>query len=152
MFKEFKKFILKGSLVDLAIGFTVGASFTAVAKSLVNDIILPPINLILGPEAGSNWRIVLRPGDPNTYVNIGLFLNSLLSLLLVAIAMFVIIKIINKLESDVVVIGKRPEKIKKSEPSEKKCPFCYSNIDYRASRCPECTSQLESIEKHDKKS
>ena len=161
MFKEFKKFILRGNLVDLAIGFTVGAAFTTVAKSLVNDIIMPPLNLLLGNNALDNFFILMKEGStPAPYsslenakeagaitLNIGAFINSNLSLLLVAIAMFIIIKMISKLESDIVIVGKKKKEVKKSDPTEKKCPFCYTTIDYRATRCPECTSQLESVEK-----
>lgn len=155
MLKDFQKFILRGNLVDLAIGFTVGAAFTTVAKSLVTDIIMPPISYLLGESSLSNLFWVIRPGEPtgpyNTLndareagavtINYGIFIDSVLALLLVALAMFVLIAAIKRMEDQLVsVTGKN--KNKKDAPSNKKCKFCYSTIDYRATRCPNCTSTL----------
>ena len=157
MINEFKKFILRGNLVDLAIGFTVGAAFSTVAKSLVNDIIMPPIGVLLGQSDFSNLFILLKASEtvPPPYtspaaaqqvgavtLNYGAFINNALSLLVVAVAMFVLIKIMNNLEEGLTVIKGKKETKKKDQPSNKKCPFCYSTIDYRATRCPECTSKL----------
>lgn len=155
MFKSFQKFILRGNLVDLAIGFTVGAAFTTVAKSLVTDIIMPPISFLLGESSLSNLFWVIRQGDPEgpystlteakeaaaVTVNYGLFLDSLLALLLVALAMFVLIGLIKRMEDQLESV-KGVKKDKKDLPANKKCKFCYSTIDYRATRCPNCTAML----------
>jgi len=155
MFKEFKKFILKGNLVDLAIGFTVGASFSTVAKSLVDDIIMPPISLLLGKSDFSNSYLLLRPGDNPPYdslvdatkdnaitLNYGEFINNVLALLVVALAMFLIIKIINHLDEEFDGLTKKEKKEKENEPTNKKCKFCLTLVPYRARRCPACTSDL----------
>ncbi len=158
MFKEFKKFILRGNLVDLAVGFTVGASFSTVAKSLVEDIIMPPIGLLTGKSDFSNQFILLRAGEktPPPYtslsaaetagavtLNYGQFINNILSLMVVALAMFVIIKFVNELDEGLEVIKGKKKVEKKDQPSNKKCQYCYSTVDYRATRCPECTSNLK---------
>lgn len=155
MIKSFKKFILRGNLVDLAIGFTVGAAFTTVAKSLVTDIIMPPISFLLGQSSLSNLFWVIKSGDPAgpydtlseakeaaaVTVNYGVFFDSLLALLLVALAMFALIGMIKRMEDQLeTVSGKKKDK--KDTPSNKKCKFCLSTIDYRATRCPNCTSAL----------
>lgn len=156
MIKEFKKFIIRGNLVDLAIGFSVGAAFSTVAKSLVTDIIMPPLGAITGTKDFTNQFLVLRQGNsPPPYqtiaeaeslgaitLNYGRFLNSVLALVLVAIAMFVIIKLVNKLDDQIVQVRGTQKKLKPSEPSEKKCPFCFQTVDFRATRCNFCTSQL----------
>lgn len=156
---EFKKFIMRGNLVDLAIGFTVGAAFTTVAKSLVNDVIMPPIGLLVGRVDFKDLFWILREGEksPAPYatiemaqeagavtLNYGMFLNNLIALLLVALVMFIIIRFYNRLEDSMEerLDGKKPPQ----EPDQKKCPFCRSNIPYRASRCPACTSNIEESE------
>lgn len=162
MIKEFKKFILRGNLVDLAVGFTVGAAFSTVAKSLVNDIIMPPIGFLLGNTDFSNLFILLRPGTttapPYTSpeaadaagaitLNYGAFINNILSLLVVAVAMFLIIRAVNQLDEGLEVIKGKKKKTKKDQPSNKKCPYCYTTIDYRATKCPNCTSKLKTPNK-----
>lgn len=156
VFKEFKKFILRGNLVDLAVGFTVGASFSTVAKSLVTDIIMPPIGYLLGNADFTNLFWVIRPGNPggpyNTLeaantagaitVNYGMFFNNILSLLLVAVAMFVVIHLFNQLNTQLEDIGLTKQK-GQEEPTSKKCPHCIQTIPYRATRCPNCTSKLQ---------
>lgn len=157
MLKEFKKFILRGNLVDLAIGFTVGAAFTTVAKSLVNDIIMPPISLLLGKSDFSNIFTVLKQGTPKgpyqtladaqsagaVTINYGAFLNNVFALLLVAIAMFLLVGLINRLEGEIETKTQKSDS-KKDTPANKKCKYCLSTIDYRATRCPNCTSALPS--------
>lgn len=156
MLNEFKKFIMRGNLVDLAIGFTVGASFSAVAKSLVNDVIMPPIGLLLGNTDFSNFFVVLKPGDVSKMpfdtiseaqsagavtINYGVFINNILALFVVALAMFFVIKAINKLDKELEEIkGKKNDEIK--TPDNKKCKYCLSVIPYKASRCPACTSEV----------
>jgi large conductance mechanosensitive channel len=156
---EFKKFVMRGNLVDLAIGFTVGAAFTTVAKSLVNDVIMPPIGLAVGRVDFKDLFWVLRPGSekapPYTTIvdaqaagavtlNYGMFVNNVLALLIVAIAMFMVIRAVNRIDEAMerdVDEAKEP-----SEPEVKKCPFCRTNIPFRASRCPQCTSHLDGEE------
>lgn len=161
MFKEFKKFILRGNLVDLAVGFTVGASFTTVARSLVDDILMPPLSLVLGKSDFNSMFIVLKTGGtPPPYttaaqakelgattLNYGAFMNSVFTLFIVALSMFVVIRLFSKMESQIQQISGRKDKEKKDEPASKKCPYCLSNIAYRATRCPECTSQLAKVDK-----
>lgn len=153
---EFKKFILRGNLLDMAIGFTVGAAFSTVAKSLVNDIIMPPVGWMLGRADFSDLFLLIRPGiaAPPPYptlaaaqaagavtINYGIFLNNILTLLLVAIAMFAIIRFANKAEEALEArLGEPP---KPGEPTEKKCEFCRTTIPFLATRCPNCTSQLQ---------
>ena len=157
--EEFKKFALRGNMVDLAIGFTVGAAFTTVVKSLVNDIIMPPIGLVTGNADFSDlfWILDL-PDDVKepsggyqtladaqaagaVTINYGQFLNTCLALFIVAVAMFMIIRLVNRLDEQLdEAFGDKPPA---GEPTEKKCDFCRTTIAYRASRCPHCTSQLE---------
>lgn len=156
---EFKKFALRGNMIDLTIGFTVGAAFTTVVKSLVNDIIMPPIGLVTGDAAFSDLFWVLHVPDDvpegtggfqtlaeaqtagAVTINYGQFLNTCLTLFIVAVAMFMIIRLVNRLDEQLdEAFGDKPPA---GEPTEKKCDFCRTTIAYRASRCPKCTSQLE---------
>lgn len=154
--EDFKKFALRGNLIDLAIGFTVGAAFSTVAKSLVNDILMPPVGLVLGNVDFSDLFIVLRKGTEELppYVtvedaqqagavtlNYGEFVNNVIALLIVALAMFVIIRAINAIDKrlEEELGDKKPP----GEPENKKCPHCRMTIPFRASRCGHCTSQIE---------
>jgi large conductance mechanosensitive channel len=154
---EFKKFALRGSVVDLAVGFTVGAAFSTIAKSLVNDIIMPPIGLALGRVDFTDLFLVLRQGPetPGPYVtleaartagavtiNFGLFINSLVTFLLIALAMFAVVRLINRIDEKLEDEFGAPEPTKE-EPAQKKCPYCHSTIPHRATRCPQCTSVLD---------
>jgi len=157
MLKDFKKFILRGNLVDLAIGFTVGAAFSTVAKSLVNDIIMPPIGYILGGNDFSSLMFVLKQGNPPSpyvsaadaqaagaiSVNYGRFINNVLSLVLVGFAMFLVIKAFNRLEDQLEDFSGKKSKNKTEKPVNKKCPFCLNSVAYKATRCPHCTSKLK---------
>lgn len=157
--EEFKNFALRGNMVDLTIGFTVGAAFTTVVKSLVNDIIMPPLGLLTGnadfgdlfwvmnvpegvevPEGGFQTLKEAQELGAVT-LNYGLFINSCLSLLIVAFAMFALIRIISRLEDE--LDERLGDPTPDDEPKDKKCPFCRTAVPYRASRCPNCTSQLE---------
>ena len=154
--QEFKKFALRGNLADMAIGFTVGAAFTTVAKSLVTDIIMPVVGLAIGRVDFEDFFLVLAAGDsPGPYntieqaqaagavtLNYGLFVNNILALTIVAFVMFLVIRGMNRLR-DHVPDDKGKTDHAPSEPDEKKCNFCRSTIPYRASRCPACTSQLK---------
>lgn len=158
IFNEFKSFALRGNVIDLAVGFTVGAAFSTIAKSLVNDIIMPPIGLMVGQAEMSDLFILLQEGSEQAApyatladaqaagavtINYGLFINNIIAFLIIALVMFFIIRGINRLENameDELGYGD------KVEPTTKKCPYCISTIPRRASRCPECTSELEQIE------
>jgi len=155
---DFKKFALRGNLIDMAVGFTVGAAFTTVAKSLVSDIIMPPLGYILGKSDFSDLFIVLNPSPEITYstveqaqeaglttINYGLFINNIISFLLVALAMFLIIRMINQLDKQLedAFGGDKPQP---GDPENKKCPYCLSTIPYRATRCAQCTAELPSAE------
>ena len=143
--EEFKKFILRGNVIDLAIGVVIGGAFGTIVTSLVNDVLMPPIGLLLGKVDFSKLYINLSKtkypsladaqaaGAPT--INYGLFINSLISFLIVAIVIFFIIKLINKLSAE-----------KKEEaPATRECPFCLSQIPLKASRCPCCTSEVDPV-------
>jgi large conductance mechanosensitive channel len=149
MFKEFKKFAMRGNVVDMAVGIIIGAAFGAIVKSLVDDMLMPPIGLLLGGVDFSNFFVVLKEGTaPGPYaaladakaagavtVNYGVFLNSIISFLIVGFAVFLLVRTINKLQSQ--------EEEAPPAPTEKKCRYCMSTIPIEATRCPHCTSQLE---------
>jgi large conductance mechanosensitive channel len=145
MFKEFKEFAMKGSLLDLAIGFIMGGAFGKIVSSLVNDIIMPPIGLLLGKVDFASLYINLS-GKPYASlaeakaagaatINYGLFLNVFIDFLIVALVMFLLIKQVNKLR-------RKPAEAP-TVSTTKECPFCFSVIPIRAVRCPACTSQLK---------
>lgn len=144
MFKEFKEFAVKGNVLDLATAVILGAAFGQVVTSLVNDIIMPPIGLVLGKVDFSNlfFNLSSKPlqtvaeaklaGVPT--INYGLFANTLLNFVIVAFALFLIIKQSNRF--------KRADKTQAPVPNTKNCPYCITPIPLTASRCGHCTSQL----------
>jgi len=149
MFKEFKEFAMKGNVVDMAVGIIVGAAFGTIVKSLVDDIIMPPIGLLLGNVDFSDLFITLKQGaTAEPYATLaaakgagavtlsyGAFLNTIVSFLIVALAVFFLVKGINNL--------KRQEAAPPpSVPTTKECPFCFSSIAIKATKCPHCTSSL----------
>lgn len=153
---EFKKFALRGNLMDMAVGFTVGAAFSTIAKSLVDNVIMPPVGLAIGRADFSDFYVLLKAGAkvPPPYatlekaqaagavtLNYGLFINSVIAFLLVALAMFIIIRVFNKLdkglEHSILASVKHGE-----EPENKKCPYCISTVPFKAVRCPFCCSDL----------
>jgi large conductance mechanosensitive channel len=156
LLNEFKKFAMRGSIVDLAIGFTVGAAFNTIAKSLVDDILMPPIGLLMGRADFADLFLVLKEGPevPPPYrtfaaaksagavtLNYGAFINSIVAFLIVALAMFLIIRSLNRIDEELDEhFGE--SKVQPEEPTVKKCHFCRSTIAYRAIRCPNCTSNL----------
>lgn len=147
MLKEFKEFALRGNVVDMAVGIIVGAAFGAVVKSLVDDVLMPPLGLLLGRVDFSNLFVVLREGvRPGPYasvseakaagavtLNLGLFVNAVIAFLIVAFAVFLLVRSVNTL---------RRREAAAAAPATKECPYCVSAIPLRASRCPHCTSQL----------
>ncbi len=144
MLKEFKEFAMRGNVVDMAVGIIIGAAFGTIVKSLVDDIIMPPIGLLLGGVDFSDIFINLSGGDYASLaaareagaatINYGVFINTVLNFLIVAFAIFLVIRLINRL--------KRKEEAPAPEPTTKDCPFCFSTIPLRATRCGHCTSEL----------
>jgi large conductance mechanosensitive channel len=141
MLKEFKAFILRGNVMDLAIAVIIGAAFGAIINSLVKDIIMPPIGMALGKVDFANLFVAL---DGNTYeslakaqelgaptLNYGLFINTIINFLIVGLVIFLIVKAINKMQKPVV-----------AEVTTKDCIFCATEIPLAAKRCPHCTSEL----------
>ena len=155
MYAEFKKFILRGNLVDLAIGFTVGAAFSTVARSLVDDIIMPVVGLLIGEVDFEDFFLVLKAGDPSppyatielaqaagaVTLNYGIFINNLLTLLIVGLAMFIVIRTVNRVYDELPDDAGKDDQAP-TEPDNKKCIYCRSTIPFRATRCPQCTSEL----------
>lgn len=139
---EFKEFAMRGNVVDMAVGIIIGAAFGKIVTSLVNDVILPPIGLLLGGVDFTNLYITLKGGEfPSltaaqaagaVTINYGLFINSIINFLIVALAIFVVIKQMNRM--------KKPAPA--AAPSTKECPYCFSSIPIKATRCPNCTSEL----------
>lgn len=142
MFKEFKTFIMRGSVVDLAIGIIIGGAFGAIITSLVEDVIMPPIGMLLGKVNFSELFVAL---DGNTYeslakakelgaptINYGLFINTLINFLIIGFVIFLVVKAINKMQKPA------PE----AAPTTKTCIFCATEIPLAAKRCPHCTSEL----------
>lgn len=159
MLEEFKKFAMRGNVVDLAVGFTVGAAFSTVAKSLVDDVIMPPVGLLLGRADFADLFWLLKAGtDPGppydtlaeaqaagaVTLNYGVFINNIIAFLIVALAMFFLIRAINRLDAQLEEEVGEEEKAP-SEPANKKCPHCLTTIPYRATRCPQCTSDLATV-------
>jgi len=148
MLKEFKEFAMRGNVLDMAVGFIIGAAFTSIVNSLVNDIIMPIIGLLLGDVDFLNLFLTLSEGTPPgpyaslagaqaagaVTVNYGVFINAIISFLIVAFAIFLLIRSFNKLQP------KKPEL--PPAPATKACPFCKTEIHLEANRCPNCTSQL----------
>ena len=149
MIKEFKEFALRGNVLDMAVGIIIGASFGSVVSSLVEDVIMPPIGLLLGNVDFSNLFIILRQGEAAgpyptiaearlagaVTLNYGLFINTFITFLIVAFAVILLIRSVNKFQ--------RAEETAMVEPTSKKCPFCFMDIPIKAIRCPQCTSDLE---------
>jgi large conductance mechanosensitive channel len=150
MLKEFKEFALRGNVMDMAVGIVIGAAFGTIVKSLVEDVIMPPIGLLLGGVDFSDLFVVLRQGTqtPGPYVslaaaksagavtvNYGAFFNTVVSFLIVAFALFMVVKAMNELK-------RKEAAAPPPAPSSKKCKFCVTDIPVQATRCPHCTSQL----------
>jgi large conductance mechanosensitive channel len=140
MFKEFKEFAVKGNVVDLAVGVIIGGAFGKIVSSLVNDIIMPPLSFLTGKADFSNWFIDLTWGRDFKTIgeakaagiptwNYGIFINNVIEFLIVAFAVFLMVKAINRWR-------------RKPEPETKECPFCCTKIPKSAVRCPACTSKL----------
>jgi len=148
MLKEFKEFVLRGNVVDMAVGIIIGAAFGTIVTSLVNDVIMPPIGLLLGGVDFSDLFILLKAGSPAApyasladaqaagavTINYGVFINAVISFVIVAFVIFLLIRSINQL--------RREEEAPPPEPTTKECPYCLSTIPIKATRCAHCTSEL----------
>jgi large conductance mechanosensitive channel len=145
MWKEFRDFAMRGNAVDMAVGIVIGAAFATIVKSLVDDIIMPPIGLMLGGVDFTNLFFVLKPGaNPGPFlkladakaagavtINYGVFINSIVTFVIIAFAVFMVIRAINRLYPPTPAAA-----------TTKECPHCASAIPIKASRCPHCTSDL----------
>lgn len=143
MFKEFKAFILRGNVIDIAVGIIIGAAFGKIVSSLVSDVIMPPLGLLLGKLDFSNLFINLSglpypslamakaAGAPT--INYGVFVNTVIDFVIIALVIFLMIKQVNRLKA-------KPQPV---PPNTKECPFCYTSIPIKATRCPNCTSVIE---------
>ena len=134
--KEFKTFISRGSVMDMAVGIIIGGAFTAIVNSLVNDLVMPLLSLLTGGFDFTKLSVVLGSGEGAATLNYGLFISAVINFLLIAFVIFCLIKSINKMKDK---IAKKEEE----DPTTKICPFCKSEIDIAATRCPHCTSQLD---------
>ena len=145
---EFKKFIMRGNVMDMAVGVIVGGAFQKIITSMVNDIIMPVITLITGGIDFSNWFIALDGGKYATLLeaqeagaatlNYGVFITQVITFLIMAFVIFMMVKTMNKMAD----MGKKEESAAPAAPTTKKCPHCCSEIAIEATRCPHCTSQL----------
>ncbi len=149
MGQDFKDFVMRGNVLDMAVGIILGAAFGAIVKSLVNDILMPPVGLLLGGVDFTNLFVVLRAGTPPppypslaeaqaagaVTLNYGLFINAVVYFLIIAFAVFLLVRGVQRWQRE-------PEAPTPAEPTTKTCPYCYSTIPIRATRCPYCTSEL----------
>jgi large conductance mechanosensitive channel len=149
MFKEFREFAMRGNVVDMAVGIVIGASFGAIVNSFVADIIMPPVGILLGNVDFSGLFVILKEGKvPGPYgtlaaakaagaitLNYGVFINSIISFLIIAFSVFLLIRNINRF--------RRKEEAPAAAPATKECPYCLSAVPLKAVRCPHCTSELK---------
>ena len=135
--KEFKEFISRGNVIDMAVGMIIGAAFTAIIKSLVDDIFNPLLGLALGKVNLTDLK--LRLGNTDAYLLYGNFINAVITFLLTAFALFFVIKFINGLRN----IGKKKKEEAPAAPTTKVCPYCKSEIAIDATKCAHCTSDVE---------
>jgi large conductance mechanosensitive channel len=150
MLKEFKEFAMRGNVVDMAVGIIIGAAFGTIVNSLVADVIMPPIGLLLGNIDFSNLFLVLKEGAkaPGPYaslaaakaagavsINYGFFINTVISFVIVAFSVFLLIRGVNRM--------KKQEVAPSPVPTTKECPYCFSTIPIKATRCGHCTSELK---------
>ena len=147
MLKEFKEFIQRGSVIDLAVAFIMGGAFGAIVSSLVKDIVMPIVGVLLGGVDFTNLFITLKGGPYASVadaqkagaatINYGVFINTIITFLIVAFAMFLLIKAMNATK-------KKPAPAAPAAPTTKECTYCLSTIPLKATRCPNCTSELKS--------
>jgi large conductance mechanosensitive channel len=150
MMKEFRDFAMKGSVVDMAVGIIIGGAFGTIIKSMVDDVLMPPIGLLLGGVDFSNIFVLLKEGGKAAApyagvadakaagavtMNFGLFFNAVISFLIVAFAVFLLVRGMNAM--------RRQQEAPPATPTTRECPFCFSTIAIKASRCPQCTSEIK---------
>jgi len=147
LFKEFKKFAMRGNVMDMAIGIILGAAFGKIVASFVKDVIMPPIGMAMGGVDFADLKIVLQnavpavmegdkittPAVTEVAIRYGAWINTVIDFLIVAFVIFIVVRVMNKMKKA------EPE----PDPTEKKCTFCCSTIAIAATRCPNCTSELE---------
>lgn len=144
MLKEFKKFALRGNMIDLAVGMIIGSAFTGIVNSLVNDIIMPVVSIFTGKVDFTNWFISLDGSDYPTLeaaqtagaatFNYGSFISNVINFIIMAFVVFMFVKLMNRLSH---------KEEAPAAPTTKKCPYCQSEISIEATRCPHCTSDLK---------
>lgn len=151
--KELREFIMRGNVIDMAVGIIIGAAFGKIIDSLVKDIIMPPIGLLLGKVDFSNLYWQIAPHDVSyptlqaakdagaVTMNYGAFINTVISFLIVAFAVFMLIKMMNKLQS---AVCKKEEAVE--EATTKECPYCFTTINIKATKCPNCTADLKAVD------
>ena len=154
MLKDFKAFIMRGNVVDMAVGLVIGAAFGPIVSSLVKDVIMPPIGLLLGKVDFTNLYVVLRQGttagsyaslaaaqaDGAITINYGNFINLIITFIIVAaVVFFFVVRPIAKMNAR----QKAKEALPPAPPATKECPFCFTQIPVKATRCPNCTSELK---------
>jgi len=145
MFKEFKTFIMRGNVLELAIGIIIGTAFNAIVNSLVEDIIMPPVGLLLGGADFTDLFITLTAGTYATLeeaqaagavtINYGVFINTILDFLIVSLTIFLVVRQVNR--------WSRQKDEEPAPPTTKECPHCHTTIPVKATRCPNCTTELE---------
>jgi len=138
--KEFKEFAMRGNVADMAVGIIIGAAFGKIISSFVNDVIMPPIGMLLGNVDFSNLTITLKEKTTDAAavtVKYGAFINTILDFIIVAFVIFILIKQMNRL--------KKKEETLPPAPMSMECPKCYSSISIKATRCPHCTSELQKV-------
>lgn len=135
--KEFKEFISRGNVMDMAVGVIIGGAFTAIVNSLVNDIVMPLLSLITGGFDFTALKIVLGEGEEPATLNYGAFISAIINFLLIALVIFLVIRTINK-------VAKKKEQ---PAPDTKECPYCHEKISIKATKCPHCTSDIPAEEK-----
>lgn len=138
MIKEFKEFAMRGNVVDMAVGIIIGGAFGKIVSSLVQDIIMPPIGLLLGGVDFSDLMITLKQAAadaPAVVLKYGVFINTVIDFIIIAFAIFMVIKGMNRLK-------RKEEPAPAAAPTTKECPYCFTQIPIKATRCPNCTTQL----------
>ena len=138
-FNEFKKFIMRGNVLDMAVGVIVGGAFTAIVTSLNKDVLTPLLSVILGGTDFTALQVVLGSGEEAPILAYGNFIKAVFNFLITALTVFCLVKIINTVSEK---MTKKKEEAP-AAPTTKKCPYCKTDIAIEATRCPHCTSQLD---------
>jgi large conductance mechanosensitive channel len=147
--KDFKEFAMRGNVVDMAVGIIIGGAFGTIVKSLVSDVIMPPIGLALGKVSFSNMFVALKAGaTPGPYatpqaaadagavtLNYGAFIDNVISFLIVAFAVFLLVRALLRMQ--------RKDEVAPPPPDKKDCPYCFTTVPIKATRCPSCTSEIK---------